>query len=78
MKTAWNVYNMLPELTPAVKALRMSREHNEDICLDAALRDSRYSHMTARAAAINSMKSGQSFSQESQDPVKESLPLKHP
>ena len=78
MKTAWSVLNMFPELTPALKALRMLREHTEDICLDAALRALRYSHMTARAASINSMKSGKSFSQERQDPVKESLPLKHP
>ena len=39
-------------------------------CLDAALRDLRYSHMTARTASINSMRSGKSFSQERQDPVK--------
>ena len=34
--------------------------------------------MTARAASVKSMKSGKSFSQERQDPLTTSVPLKHP
>ena len=35
MKTAWNVWNMFPELTPVLKALLISREDTDDTCLDA-------------------------------------------
>ena len=42
------------------------------------LRDLRYSHMTARAASVKSIKSSKGFSQERQEPLKESLPLKPP
>ena len=35
MKTAWNVWNIFPELTPVLKALLISREDTDDTCLDA-------------------------------------------
>ena len=43
-----------------------------------SLRDLRYSHMTARAASVISMKSSKSFSQEKQDPLKEFFVLNSP
>ena len=34
MKTAWNIWNVFPEITPVLKALLMLRDA-DDICLDA-------------------------------------------
>ena len=34
MRTAWNVWNMFPELTPVLKALLISREDTDDTCFD--------------------------------------------
>ena len=34
MRTAWNVWNMFPELTPVLEALLISGEDTDDTCLD--------------------------------------------
>ena len=78
-KTAWDVWNVFPELAPVLKAMLMLPEDIEDTCLDVIERIVIHlPYMTAIAASAKSMKSGKSFSQERQDPLRTSLPLRHP